>query len=375
MEEHIRFSCPACGKQLKAKPEIAGRKTRCPCGEVFSIPGGRVLSRQAPAAPGGEGRERTKPRDADWEELVAYLSQKRPADIDIRQDSTVIENQLRYLEARASDSACPRFTYYVLRATIPAETAPYLIVVTGQQSEHDESWNFNYAPIRERTLPGKTWTDIVGSGAGCLSNHSKPGCTLASTAPFDKLANAILERRYELICVIRPSEAENAAPKKAYRWEVVVSGEEAVRPELACHICGENRVSLGYNGSHLKCLRCGAIYCRRNCQASIHGQCPRCGEADRIDDISELPKATATELVTSSSERPVFNMEATVAELVELVGGTGGFSNRQERIREIGETLAREGGIELMQKAYYRVRGSGRYFSQSIWDGIGGWLS
>jgi len=69
MEERISFFCPACGKELKAKLEIAGRKTRCQCGEVFSIPGGRLLPRQAPAALGREGQERTKPREADWEEL------------------------------------------------------------------------------------------------------------------------------------------------------------------------------------------------------------------------------------------------------------------------------------------------------------------
>ena len=29
MDEHIRFSCPACGKHLKAKLENAGRTARC----------------------------------------------------------------------------------------------------------------------------------------------------------------------------------------------------------------------------------------------------------------------------------------------------------------------------------------------------------
>jgi len=63
---------------------------------------------------------------------------------------------------------------------------------------------------------------------------------------------------------------------------------------------------------------------------------------------------------------------ATVQELRRLVGDDGGFGN-EEPIRAIGERLHREGGMDLMQKAYYAVRNGGPYFSQHIWDGVGEW--
>ncbi|MBL8753920.1 MAG: HEAT repeat domain-containing protein [Planctomycetes bacterium] len=59
-------------------------------------------------------------------------------------------------------------------------------------------------------------------------------------------------------------------------------------------------------------------------------------------------------------------------ELIELVGGDGGFGNAA-RIRQIGEQVYRLGGMDLMKCFYYGVRNSGRYFSQDIWDGIGSW--
>jgi hypothetical protein len=66
-------------------------------------------------------------------------------------------------------------------------------------------------------------------------------------------------------------------------------------------------------------------------------------------------------------------MEAVIAELARLVGvDNSGFRNKA-RIREIGEDLDREGGMELMRKAYYAVKNNGIYFSQDIWDGIGSW--
>ncbi|MFO0926106.1 MAG: hypothetical protein U0736_03580 [Gemmataceae bacterium] len=63
-----------------------------------------------------------------------------------------------------------------------------------------------------------------------------------------------------------------------------------------------------------------------------------------------------------------------VGELVRLIGGDAGFGNK-EAICAIGESLDEQGGIELMRKVYYQVRGRGVYFSQDIWDGVGDWRS
>jgi DNA-directed RNA polymerase subunit RPC12/RpoP len=36
----VSFPCSRCGKQLKARPELAGKKLRCPgCGEPVVVPG------------------------------------------------------------------------------------------------------------------------------------------------------------------------------------------------------------------------------------------------------------------------------------------------------------------------------------------------
>ena len=62
-----------------------------------------------------------------------------------------------------------------------------------------------------------------------------------------------------------------------------------------------------------------------------------------------------------------------IIELVTLVRkDNSGFANRT-RIREIGEELNRQGGMKLMQEAYYKVRATGTYFSQDIWHEIGEW--
>ena len=97
------------------------------------------------------------------------------------------------------------------------------------------------------------------------------------------------------------------------------------------------------------------------------------------DEIAALfqpvPRQTIGSSVTPSNTctGPV-DVDAPVVELTQLLGGdsSGGYRNKA-RIREIGEDLNREGGIELMRKAYHAVRSKRFDFSQEIWDGIGGW--
>lgn len=55
MATSISFDCE-CGKPLKARPEAAGKKTRCPhCGVFVQIPLESVVRVAAPAAAGGPG--------------------------------------------------------------------------------------------------------------------------------------------------------------------------------------------------------------------------------------------------------------------------------------------------------------------------------
>jgi hypothetical protein len=67
----LSFSCEACGKSLKARPELAGKKVKCPgCGRTVPVPAfvnsgphGPSPSNSPPAAPGTsapEGQSTTK---------------------------------------------------------------------------------------------------------------------------------------------------------------------------------------------------------------------------------------------------------------------------------------------------------------------------
>jgi hypothetical protein len=49
MGQLIRFSCNSCGKTLKAKSELVGKKARCSCGQIVKIPGPTLAAPSAGA--------------------------------------------------------------------------------------------------------------------------------------------------------------------------------------------------------------------------------------------------------------------------------------------------------------------------------------
>ena len=60
----ISFACPACGKPLKVKDEVAGKRVKCPgCGKALVVPAnGRTAFGPSKAAPGQPADdERTLP--------------------------------------------------------------------------------------------------------------------------------------------------------------------------------------------------------------------------------------------------------------------------------------------------------------------------
>ena len=335
-QDAITFICPHCQKQLRAKRRAIGRTLPCPnpaCGEAVTVPDSTTQPDHAAPVP------KESATAADWQELLAYLRDRRPAEISTVTKGEAAAVVTRHYEAVAADPTCPALTYYLLKASPAAtETNPYLLVAVGGQSEHDKAWNFNYEAIRNRVLPGKTWDDFAWGGG--YSNHSKPGMRLASTAGFDRLAGAISRGDYQIERVFRPGFRAQPGPDepKPPRWNVQVFGEEAVYPGLACQVCGANRVALGNYGSLLVCRRCGEIYCRRNCQASIHGQCPRCGEADKIDFVSEPP--TAKSATATSRQSPT---GCGVTKPLILVGDPKtGLESLAQRLRDDGISV---GGI------------------------------
>jgi hypothetical protein len=44
-----KFNCPACGKEYKLKPELAGKKGKCKCGSVMMVPAKAPKTKAAPA--------------------------------------------------------------------------------------------------------------------------------------------------------------------------------------------------------------------------------------------------------------------------------------------------------------------------------------
>src|SRR5262245_39211139 len=39
VDDFIRFRCAVCGKSLKARSRLVGKKFRCPCGQTFHLHG------------------------------------------------------------------------------------------------------------------------------------------------------------------------------------------------------------------------------------------------------------------------------------------------------------------------------------------------
>ena len=63
-ESAAKFSCPACGKQYTWKPELAGRRAKCKCGQAI----------QVPAAPPGSAAGSKPPAESE-----AHPAAKAPA--------------------------------------------------------------------------------------------------------------------------------------------------------------------------------------------------------------------------------------------------------------------------------------------------------
>jgi len=69
----IAFSCPACAKKLTVKPELAGKKIKCPgCGHVMEAPA-------APAAVASQAR-RMAVDGGGWAGSPGQLPTPAPAD-------------------------------------------------------------------------------------------------------------------------------------------------------------------------------------------------------------------------------------------------------------------------------------------------------
>jgi hypothetical protein len=45
-----KFACPACGKQYKWKPEMAGRTAKCACGAKLTVPATAPVAASAPSS-------------------------------------------------------------------------------------------------------------------------------------------------------------------------------------------------------------------------------------------------------------------------------------------------------------------------------------
>ncbi|HZN64309.1 MAG TPA: DMT family transporter [Tepidisphaeraceae bacterium] len=65
--QELKFSCTSCGKEFRWKPELAGKKAKCKCGSVISVPA------KPPAAPA------PKSEDMDLDQLYALAQEEQKA--------------------------------------------------------------------------------------------------------------------------------------------------------------------------------------------------------------------------------------------------------------------------------------------------------
>ena len=97
---------------------------------------------------------------------------------------------------------------------------------------------------------------------------------------------------------------------------------------------------------------------------SSHSDHPHVVSIGLTDEIRSQQRAAQSPLDPAT--------EAIVDRIVQLVGGDAGFSN-EAPLREIGEALDRQGGVDRMRLVYYCVRNKGLYFSHDIWHMIEDW--
>ncbi len=97
------------------------------------------------------------------------------------------------------------------------------------------------------------------------------------------------------------------------------------------------------------------------------------------DCYLHMPKDRLKEVWKGIGGWPDSYADPVVDEMVDLLEADereartrGGFGHG-DRLRELGRELDGFGGIDLMRKAYDRVRQRGVYFSQDIWHMIGEW--
>ena len=182
----------------------------------------------------GETTEKSIPppetSDPNLKELLAYLGSGGPAEIETDWNVTCVNNRARLYEALAADPKSPSLTRFFLKPNVSAANAPYLIVTTGERSQFDRDWNYRKDEIRDRvlgelSLPVGAWAPMTGEGSASYANHSKPGCSLASTANYDNLRK-IQQGQYTLERVVRPAHAAQKPVQRevANRDAITVNG-------------------------------------------------------------------------------------------------------------------------------------------------------
>ena len=72
-----KFNCSTCGKEYRWKPELAGKKAKCKCGNVIAVP---TKSPAAAAAPAARPAPKAKPdAEVDFDGLYALAQEEKKA--------------------------------------------------------------------------------------------------------------------------------------------------------------------------------------------------------------------------------------------------------------------------------------------------------
>ncbi len=127
----ISIACD-CGKQLRVKDELAGRRVKCPeCGEVLTVPGG-AAAQPRPPAPKSEPPRRPK---APVVAALADEDDEDDEDEDEEEEAERPRRRRRRLAARGSGSRLSRDQLYriaLYQKIVCVCILCYLLAVVGQ---------------------------------------------------------------------------------------------------------------------------------------------------------------------------------------------------------------------------------------------------
>ncbi len=194
----ISVQCPGCGKKLKAKDELAGKRVKCPsCGQVLGIPLplGRPDSPAKPAQTPSESLVQAVAR-GDASEIAGFIDKQNFTVIEVSEASdgggkaalTAEVDDFQVLVAFTSKDHAGRF----------AGATPELLDVDGSMSAFD--------------VTGSALLTYLPEDCGVLLNPESDDCVVLPPSLIEQIKTVVLKQR-EPQATERESLSERQSPQ------------------------------------------------------------------------------------------------------------------------------------------------------------------